>query len=172
MLDTYKKMIVSQYEAALCTLNSCIDRCPEPNWDAPVGRYPFSQVAFHAIFYADVYLGFGLDSLRDQPFHVQHAAAFGDYEQLEDREPVSRYERSFLQAYGQHCRAKVTAVIGTETAEVLRGSCGFDWRDFTRAELHVYNIRHLQHHAAQLILRLRLDTDVSIAWFGCGWQDA
>ena len=41
-------------------------------------------------------------------------------------------------------------------------------RYFTRAELHLYNIRHIQHHAAQLILRLRLDTDVDIPWVGRG----
>jgi hypothetical protein len=30
------------------------------------------------------------------------------------------------------------------------------------ALMHVYNIRHVHHHAAQLTLRLRLDTDVDV----------
>ncbi|MBC7855863.1 MAG: hypothetical protein IAF94_20740 [Pirellulaceae bacterium] len=35
------------------------------------------------------------------------------------------------------------------------------------ARLHV---RHIQHHAAQFILRLRLDTEVEIPWIGAGWR--
>ena len=40
-----------------------------------------------------------------------------------------------------------------------------------RAELHVYSIRHIQHHAAQLSLRLRLDAGVAIPWIGVGWRE-
>jgi MFS superfamily sulfate permease-like transporter len=38
--------------------------------------------------------------------------------------------------------------------------------------LHVvagYITRHIQHHAAQLILRLRRDFEVDIPWFKSGW---
>ena len=42
----------------------------------------------------------------------------------------------------------------------------------SRAELYVYNTRHLQHHAAQLSLRLRLDAGVHTPWFGGGWREA
>jgi len=31
-------------------------------------------------------------------------------------------------------------------------------------ELHMYNIRHLQHHAGQLIDRLRTTENIGIAW--------
>jgi hypothetical protein len=44
--------------------------------------------------------------------------------------------------------------------------------DFSRAELHVYNIRHIHHHAAQLSLRLRLDTGRGVDWVGSGWREA
>src|SRR5688572_25174630 len=33
MVDTFKKLIANQFEAALCTLNTCIDRCPESSWN-------------------------------------------------------------------------------------------------------------------------------------------
>jgi hypothetical protein len=44
-------------------------------------------------------------------------------------------------------------------------------RHLPRAELHVYNIRHIQHHSAQLIMRLRLDCDVDVPWISSGWRD-
>ena len=65
----------------------------------------------------------------------------------------------------RHCRKKAADVIASETADSLRGDSGFDRRDFCRAELHVYNIRHIQHHSAQLILRLRTQAGVDIPWF-------
>jgi hypothetical protein len=41
---------------------------------------------------------------------------------------------------------------------------------FSRGELHVCNFRHLQHHAAQLSLRLRSDAGVEIPSVGSGWR--
>ena len=41
----------------------------------------------------------------------------------------------------------------------------------TRAEVHIHNIRHIQHHAAQLILRLRRDYGQDMPWFKSGWPD-
>jgi hypothetical protein len=41
---------------------------------------------------------------------------------------------------------------------------GFSWLPFSRMELHLYNIRHVQHHTGQLIDRLRITDDVGVAW--------
>jgi hypothetical protein len=49
--------------------------------------------------------------------------------------------------------------------------CGFARRTFSRAELYAYNTRHIQHHAAQLSLRLRIDAGVDIPWIGLGWRE-
>jgi hypothetical protein len=62
-------------------------------------------------------------------------------------------------------------VIAAETAETLTAGCGFQRRPISRAELHVYNLRHIQHHAAQLSLRLRLDAQQEIPWIGSGWRE-
>jgi hypothetical protein len=34
--------------------------------------------------------------------------------------------------------------------------------------LQIYNIRHIQHHAAQLIERVREDAGIAIPWVGSG----
>jgi hypothetical protein len=74
--------------------------------------------------------------------------------------------------YLQHVRRKAQQTIAEESADVLSGPSGFRRRNCLRAELHIYNIRHIQHHAAQLILRLRLNTNVDIPWLGQVWKDA
>ena len=35
----------------------------------------------------------------------------------------------------------------------------------------VYSIRHIQHHAAQLSLRIRLDHQIDTPWVRTGWDD-
>jgi hypothetical protein len=172
MIEIFKELITNQYEAAFCTLNSCVDRCPEAEWNASVFQLKFCQVVFHTLFFADYYLGPAEEPLRQQPFHRQHAGVFLDYEELEDRAPVRLYEKSWTQLYLKHCRTKGAEVIRSETAESLHAMAEFARRTHSRAELHVCNIRHIQHHAAQLSLRLKIDCQRDVPWFASGWSDA
>jgi hypothetical protein len=114
MLDTLKQLLARQLEAALCTLNACIDRCPDAAWNSPVANHRFCQVAFHTLFYADFYLGQNEEALRRQPFHRDYQRSFGDYEELQDREPESLYDKAFIKSYMEHCRKKASAVIASE----------------------------------------------------------
>ncbi len=170
MLDTFKELTAKQLEAALGTVDACVDRCPQAAWDAPVGNHAFCQVAFHGLFWADLYLGLDLDALRVQPFHRDHQDFFRDYEELEDRAPRLLYDRSSIKTYLEFCRAKTREVIAAETTESLQALSEFDWLPFSRAEVYTYNIRHVQHHAAQLSLRLRIDVDENIPWIKSGWR--
>jgi hypothetical protein len=171
MVDTFKELLAHQFEAAFCTLSACIDRCPETAWNAPVGNLAFCQVAFHTLFFADFYLGPNEESLRGQQFHRDNEAFFRDYEELQDRKQQLRCDRPSIKAYLEHCQKKASEAIAAETAETLSGPSGFQRRDISRAELHVYNIRHIQHHAAHLSLRLRIDFNEDIPWFGTGWRE-
>lgn len=171
MLAAFRELIAHQYEAALCTLGIGVARCPDVAWNAPVGNWAFCQAAFHTLFFADYYLGESPDALTAQPFHRENAEFFRDYEELQPRPPSLLYERVDIQKYLAHCRAKALAVTSAETESVLSGPCGFPRKTFSRAELHVYNIRHIQHHAAQMSLRLRLNHQVDVPWVRSGWED-
>jgi len=170
MENTIKDLMANQFEAALCTLYVCVESSPDTAWDMRIGRYPFNQVVFHTLFFTDYYLGRDAESFRSQPFHRDNASFFDDYEQLEDREPVGRYDRPSIHKYMQHCRKKAKDAIASETADTLAGPTGFARRDFSRAELYVYTIRHIQHHAAQLTLRLRVDANRDVPWVQSGWS--
>lgn len=172
MLDDFKTLIAHQFEAALCMLHACVDRCPDTTWTSRVAKYKFCQVVFHTLFFTDFYLGRNEQSFRQQPFHLNNESFFGDYEEFEDRAPVRLYDKASIYTYLQHCRKKASEALAAETAETLRGSSGFTRRDIARAELYVYNLRHVQHHTAQLSLRLRLDANEGIPWVGSGWSTA
>lgn len=172
MLNTLKELLTHQYDAALCMLNCCVDRCPEPAWNGSVGNLAFCQVAFHTLFFTDLYLGTDEEALRCQTFHREHADVFRDYEELEPRPQQLFYEQPWISMYLNHCRQKALDVVAAETMESLSSGHGFERRPPTRAELHVSNIRHIQHHAAQLSLRLRIDQGVEVPWVGWGWRAA
>ncbi len=164
MLALFKDLTISQYEAALLTLGNCIDECPEDLWFGKIANHSFNVSAFHAIFFADVYLGKSLEELKAQDFHNRYAADFDGYEELSNDPPVNIYRKAFVKEYLDFCHSKAVFVVANETAESLKRQSAIPWQKLTRAELHVYNIRHIQHHAAQLVLRLRLDSDVDIDW--------
>lgn len=174
MPDTLKELLAHQYEASLSTLNLAVARCPAASWNERVAKWKFCQAAFHTVFFADVYLqpSDDVEALKRQPFHIEHKAIFRDYEEMEDRPQVLLYDKPFVLTYLQHVRIKAQDTIARESGEVLAGPSGFSWRKCSRAELHVYNIRHIQHHAAQLSLRLRVDADVDVPWVSHAWKEA
>lgn len=174
MLDTLKDLLTHQFEASLCTLNLAIVKCPDSIWHQNVAKWKFCQAAFHAVFFADVYLqpSDDVEAVKRQPFHLEHKDQFRDYEEMEDRAQVLLYEKAFVMKYIQNARRKAQETISRESGDVLAGPSGFSWRKCSRAELHVYNIRHIQHHAAQLSLRVNLDCGEVIPWVSHAWKDA
>lgn len=174
MPDTLHDVLAHQYEASLATLHLAITRCPDTRWNQPLVNLLFCQAAFHATFFADVYLQPGDDAaaLKAQRFHAENTAHFRDYEELEDRPQALRYEKPFVRGYLLFVRQKAKDVLARESPAVLAGPSGFPRRACSRAELHVYNIRHIQHHAAQLSLRLRQSDAIDIPWVGHAWKDA
>ena len=165
MLDYYKDIIIRQYEAALCMLNQCVEPCPDKVWNKSVVNLTFNQAVFHALFFTDLYLGADIACQREQPFHKEHAATFADYEELQPRQQVRSYSKAFITQYMAHVRSKAG-----ETEESLQVLMDFNWVKVERGELHVYNIRHIQHHAAQLGLKLRMESGEGIGWVGSGWR--
>ena len=158
----------SQYRAALETLEQCIDMIDEDAWAAMHPDTAVNQVVFHTLFFADLYLGFGESGFRHQPFHRDNPQLFQDYEELDDRVQKNFYSQEGCRAYLEHCRKKVDATLKSEDAAVLSGDCGFPYRKLSRIELHIYNVRHIQHHAAQLGLRNQLDGRDPLRWVAKG----
>ena len=136
MLDTFKQLLSHQFDASLSTLNLCIARyLPDPLWDQPIATWKFCQSAFHVTFFTDLYLQptDNIDSLRHQPFHLQHPDAFRHSEELEDRSPSLLYAKPFILAYLQHSKrptppshkwpTSLARPLGLPLAQMLALSC-------------------------------------------------
>src|SRR5690349_7741346 len=52
----YHAIIRSQYRAALAMIEQAIQKCPDALWDAAEDKTKFWHVAYHALFYTQLYL--------------------------------------------------------------------------------------------------------------------
>ncbi len=160
------KALASQLGACLTTLENVMAACPDSDWDESHGDAPFSQVAFHTLFYCDFYLSESESQFRNQEFHKANEAFFADYEELEDRLPIRLYSRASLETYLAFCREKVKSVLSALTPAQLEEPAVMRRSVFSRLELYIYVARHIQHHAAQLGLRVQLRTGQEMKWVG------
>lgn len=168
MINLYKSIVTSQFGAALKTLEQSIDRASEEVWAADHVDGPVNRAVFHALIFADLYLCRTEHDIEDQAFHREHRGFFDGYEELKDVTPQGFYDRLICKQYLHFCIEKAHTVIAAETEETLAGQSGFSWRPEPRAELHIYNIRHIQHHAAQLGLRAQLRGEPPVDWVSHG----
>jgi uncharacterized damage-inducible protein DinB len=74
------------------------------------------------------------------------------------------YSKDELLAYLELDRNRCRAAITLLTEERAHKPCGFRRGELTEAELLLYNMRHVQHHAAQLNLILRQTIDSAPGW--------
>lgn len=147
---TYKRIVLSQFDATLDMLQECIRACPPRCWKATVGKYEFWHVAYHSLYCTDLYTARSEKEWNTHPvFHP------GGRKDVEGEYPSRLMTKKELMAYLDHCRAEVRKAIRRETTASLAKPAGFGWLSFTRAELHLYSMRHVQHHTGQLGALLR-----------------
>jgi len=163
------KIIENQLLAGLAMLRAAILDCPPDQLAAAHQDYPFSQVAFHALFYCDFYLSESEEEFFNQIFHKANLDTFDDYEELEYRQAVKIYDLDFLLLYVQHCKDKITKTMRENSLEKCQEQAKVKKNPISRLELFVDTARHTQHHAAQLGLRVQFLTRKEMKWKESGW---
>jgi hypothetical protein len=164
------KIIENQLLASLAMLRAAIRDCPPDQLAATHQDYPFSQVAFHALFYCDFYLSESEAEFFNQKFHKMNLGTFDDYEELEYRQAVKTYDLDFLLLYVQHCKDKITVTMRENSGGKYLEQAKVKGNPISRLELFVDTARHTQHHAAQLGLRVQFLTRKEMNWIESGWS--
>jgi uncharacterized damage-inducible protein DinB len=162
MIDFWRSAIRQQFHAAIDMLGNAIDACPDSLWPGEPPR-AFWYIAFHVTFFLDLYLS-DCDESQFRP-----PAPFGLAE-LSDEVGVAEpaHTKDELRGYLDHCRNKLDAVMAAMTEPWATSRCPFDYRAMSNGELLLYNMRHVQHHAAQLNMRLRQTIDSAPRWVSKG----
>jgi uncharacterized damage-inducible protein DinB len=162
MIDFWRTAIRQQFQAAIDMLANAIHACPAAVWFGQ-GPGAFWYLAFHTLFFLDLYLS-PVDEDRFRP-----PTPFGVTELAEEGTlPERAYGKDELLGYLEHCRQKLDAVMAGMTEAWVAEACPFAYRAMSNGELLLYNMRHVQHHAAQLNLLLRQRTDSAPRWVSKG----
>jgi DinB family protein len=158
-MDTFWRTILwQQFGAAIDMLENALVACPDELWGDRSRRPEFWYVVYHTLFYLDLYLSGSVEGfVPPAPFNL-------DELDPEGLVPDPPYTKDELRTYLEHGRRKCRAAIESMTDEDARRRCNFEWVDVTGAELLLYNMRHVQHHAAQLNLLLRQTIDSAPRW--------
>lgn len=167
--QTIHTAVANQINAAFSMLLDVITRCDDQHWHSTDGDYPFSQVVFHTLFFSDFYSSESKDEFFSQSFHKAHRDFFDDYEELEYRIPVKTYDKDMIIEYFHFCRDKLERFVEQVNGDSLMHVSPLTRSKLPRIELLVFTARHIQHHAAQLGLRIQLRTGVEMPWKSSGF---
>jgi hypothetical protein len=162
-------MLRSQYHAALAMLKEAVERCPDALWDDPRHTNRTWQIAYHALFFARYYGG---RDERFDDFWPGHRRATQNPDGIPGPpDPKSAlplvpeaYSKEDVLAAWAHCDAGVDAAV--DALDLAAPRSGFPWYPIPKLEHQIVNLRHIQHHAAQISERLRTEAGIGIAWAG------
>ena len=157
----------SQYKAALEMLRNAIQATPEELWDSEAHDNRTWRLAYHTLFYTKLYLSPSYEVFAVWDEAIEFAECLGGT--WEDPNATVSVE-------GVHSADELVSFLESVLSELpesiaalpLEAESGFEWYPISRLELHLNNIRHIQHHTGQLIERLRANGVTGLAWVGGG----
>jgi len=154
-IDLVKESLWQQFGASIDMLRNAILMWPDHLWES---KPKFFRMAFHTLFFLEYYLTNPPDDFR--PFLP--VSPEGD----DDIGPSRIYTKKEILNYLEACRSKCRQQIDNFN----EGNIDMRWvqkkwnRNFNYYELMMYNMRHVQHHAAQLNTMLRNEIDNAPDW--------
>jgi hypothetical protein len=153
-----KSMVWRQFGAAIDMLENAMRACPAELWSDRTQQPEFWYLAYHTLFFLDLSMSESVEGfVPPEPFTLSELDPAGVL-------PERPYTVAELQTYLEHGREKSRKTLAALTPERAAQRCVFPWLDISVAELFLHNMRHVQHHAAQLNLILRQKTDSAPRW--------
>ncbi|MFZ1787312.1 MAG: hypothetical protein WAT92_03335 [Saprospiraceae bacterium] len=167
-IKTITNVLTSQYKACLGTLVQTIEKVPEDVWVNEKYPNPVWQIAYHSLWALKFYLGPNTESYVPFEYAIEGAESLGGVQDWENPTEGIKVE-------GFHTKSEILTFIENIKSELqnniesipLDSPSGFEWYPYTRFELHINNIRHIQHHTAQIIERLKALEISGFSW----WAD-
>jgi hypothetical protein len=157
----------SQYHAALWTVRQCIEACPDSMWADPKDGYAaFWRGAYHTLFFTHMYLQKDHASFVPWSKHQEEAEDLGPLNGPNGQTPKPSvpHSKQEILDYWSICDAMIDPAL--DAMDLESPTCGFSWYSMGKLEHQLVNLRHIQHHAAALSMRLRLGAGIDVRWVG------
>jgi DinB superfamily len=155
MISSLPEILWRQFGAGINMLKNAITLCPPNFWDT---QKKFWYNAWHCLFFLDYYL-------TPEPKNFSPPAPFS-LSEFEDRMPERTYTKEEVLTYLAFCRTKCHSLIGSLTEETSKSYWTNESKtmSYNLIEILLYNMRHVQHHSAQLNLLLRQEINLAPHW--------
>jgi hypothetical protein len=163
MINTLKESLWKQSGASIDMLKNAILLWPEEDWNT---EKKFFYMAYHCLVFLDYYLTIPPKGFSSPlPFTIMESGDIPE-EAIDDVIPDRIYNKKELLEYLQSSREKCHTLIADLTAEKLKERWIEEEGDmnYSILEILLYNMRHVQHHAAQLNLLLRKKINNAPGW--------
>jgi DinB superfamily len=163
MLNALKESLWKQFGASIDMLKNAIELYPDDYWDANKKLF---YMAYHTLIFLDYYLTIPPEDFSAAlPFTITEPDNQPE-DAIDDIIPNRIYSKNELLEYLQSSRNKCHLLISDLTEEKLaeRWIEEEGTRNYSFFELLLYNMRHVQHHAAQLNLLLRQGINNAPRW--------
>ena len=149
-------------------LREAIELCPDEVWYDRTPVNAFWQIAYHTLFFAQVYLGENPEAYRGWPGHqakVQNPDGMGG---AHPGSSLPVIPEPYTQAQTLECWRVVDSMVddAIDAMDLSNAESGFHWYRIPKLEHQLVNIRHIQHGAAQLADRLRAARNIGVRWVG------
>ena len=161
-----RQALKEQFHAGLRSLAQCVERCPDDLWAKGEPPRTFWQVAFHAAFFTQFYLGQDESAVRPWPGHrADLAGPLSDpmrvepYELAPETEPC---DKATMLGYIAHVDSLVDPTL--DGLDLDAETSGFrNYPTMAKPSHEMMTLRHLFEHIGQFGERL-MAQGIDIDW--------
>ncbi len=157
MAESLETALIGQYLSCLAMLRQSVERCPNDVWLSGVYPRKYWRIAYHAVFFAHLYLVQNEEAFCVWKEHRQDSPdLWGQPEQVEP------YSQAEVTSYIDQVRSMVEDTI--RTLDIEAAETGFPWYpNMSKLEHEIMSIRHVQGHVGQLS-EILMSHGIEIDW--------
>ncbi len=164
--NAVKTILKSQYRASLAMLRQVVELCPNDLWFDESPENQFWHIAFHTVFYTHFYAQVTDKAFQSWEKHRKDYEFLSEIPWSPGEKPsiTDPYTKTDISEYVDFCESNLSDWI--DLLDLTAPECGFWWYKMGKLEHQFVNIRHIEHHAAQLADRLRNSYNLEVDWVG------
>ena len=164
-MNKIKDVLWNQFGAAIDMLINVISNCPESYFSS---NRRFYYIAFHSAIFLDYYLTIPPGDFSPLLSFTQKGPEDRPPEAIDDIIPDKIYSKKeivdYLKQSREKCRQEVFALTDEMLNERFKEGDDPNDMDYPILEILLYNLRHTQHHTAQLNMLVRQDFNEHMPW--------
>lgn len=158
-------IVWNQFGASIDMLINVVSNCPNNFFEQ---NPRFYYIAFHSTIFLDYYLTIPPSNFVPLLAFTQKEDKDRPKESIDDLIPDKVYSKQEVVDYliksREKCRQLIDSLTEEKLSERFKEGDEPNDMDYPILEILLYNMRHTQHHTAQLNMLLRQDIEKHVGW--------